>query len=80
MKLTRREFAGLTLAAAASAALSTTPALAGSARKGTLSGRRGYTASGTVKVKKEGGKTKVVLNTVGTRSLFCMLSKTSFVL
>ena len=61
MKLTRREFAGLTLAAAASAALGTTPALAGSARKGTLSGRRGYTASGTVKVKKEGGKTKVVL-------------------
>ena len=61
MNVTRRQFAGLTLAAAATATLGTTPALAGSARKGSLSGRRGYNVSGTVKVKKEGGKTKVVL-------------------
>ncbi len=61
MNFTRRQFAGLTLAAVASTTLSTTPALAGSARKGSLSGRKGYTASGTVKVKKEGGKTKVIL-------------------
>ncbi|MEO1143462.1 MAG: DM13 domain-containing protein [Pseudomonadota bacterium] len=62
MNVTRRQFAGLTLAAAATATLGSTPALAGSARKGSLSGRRGYNVSGTVKVKKEGGKTKVVLN------------------
>ena len=61
MNVTRRQFAGLTLAAAATATLGTAPALAGSARKGSLSGRRGYNVSGTVKVKKEGGKTKVVL-------------------
>ena len=61
MNFTRRQFDGLTLAAAASATLNTTSVLAGSGRKGTFSGRKGYTASGTVKVKKEGGKTKVVL-------------------
>jgi len=61
MNFTRRQFAGLTLAAAAGTALSTTSAFAGSARKGSLTGRKGYTASGTVKVKKEGGKTKVIL-------------------
>ena len=61
MNVTRRQFAGLTLAAAATATLGATPSLAGSARKGSLSGRRGYNVSGTVKVKKEGGKTKVVL-------------------
>ncbi|MEM9276966.1 MAG: DM13 domain-containing protein [Pseudomonadota bacterium] len=64
MDITRRQFAGLTLAAASTIALgTTTPSLAGSkARKGTLSGRRGYNVSGTVKVKKADGKTKVVLS------------------
>jgi len=63
MNVTRRQFAGLTLAAAASVSLGATPSLAGSkARKGSLSGRKGYTVSGTVEVKKSGGKTKVVLH------------------
>ncbi len=62
MTFTRRQFAGLTLAATATAALGATPALAGSdVRKGTLSGRQGYNVTGTVKVKKVDGKTKVVL-------------------
>lgn len=61
MNISRRQFAGLTLGAASTLALGATPSLAGSARKGTLSGRKGYTASGTVKVKTEGGKTKVIL-------------------
>ncbi len=60
MNLTRRQFAGLTMAAA-SATLGATSVLAGSGRKGTFSGRQGYTAAGTVKVKKEGGKTQVIL-------------------
>lgn len=60
MTLTRRTFAGLTLAATA-ATLVATPTLAGSkARTGSLSGRKGYTVTGDVKVKKEGGKTTVV--------------------
>ena len=60
MTLTRRTFAGLTLAAAATG-LAATPTLAGSkTRTGSLSGRKGYNVTGTVKVKKEGGKTTVV--------------------
>ena len=61
MTITRRQFGGLTLAAA-TVALGATPSLAGDARKGSLSGRKGYNVSGTVKVKKVGGKTKVVLS------------------
>jgi len=61
MNITRRQFAGLTLGAASTVALGITPSLAGgSARKGSLSGRKGYTAKGTIKVKTEGGKTKVI--------------------
>lgn len=60
MMLTRRTFAGLTLTTAA-AALVATPTLAGSkSRTGSLSGRKGYNVNGSVKVKKEGGKTTVV--------------------
>lgn len=61
MNFTRRQFAGLTLAAAASATLGATTSVFAASRKGTLSGRKGYTAAGTVKVKKEGGKTQVIL-------------------
>ncbi|WP_317057622.1 DM13 domain-containing protein [Roseovarius rhodophyticola] len=62
MTVTRRQFAGLTLAAAAATTLGATPSFAGSdVRKGSLSGRQGYNVSGTVKVKKVDGKTKVVL-------------------
>lgn len=61
MNVTRRQFAGLTMAAASSVALGTTPSFAGdNTRKGSLSGRNGYNVSGTVKVKKAGGKTKVI--------------------
>ena len=62
MSISRRQFSGLTVAAAASLALSSVPALAGSKRKGSLSGRKGYSVQGTVKVKKEGGSTKVVFS------------------
>lgn len=63
MNITRRQFAGLAVAGAASAAMGAVPAFAGAnARKGTLSGRKGYNVSGTVKVKKVDGKTKVVLS------------------
>jgi len=63
MNVTRRQFAGLTLAAASTVAFGASPALAGAdVRKGTFSGRKGYQASGTVKVKKKDGKTKVVLS------------------
>ena len=62
MALTRRQFAGVTLAATAAVALGVNPALAGSgARTGSLSGRKGYNVSGSVQVKKVGGKTTVVL-------------------
>lgn len=61
MLITRRHFAGLTLAAAATA-LGAAPSFAASdIRKGTLSGRQGYTVSGTVKIKKKDGKTVVHL-------------------
>jgi|GEM_PF-2313903 len=62
MNITRRQFAGLTLGAASTVVLGATPSLAGDgARKGTFSGRKGYIAKGTVKVKTKGGKTKVIL-------------------
>lgn len=61
MRLSRRQFAGLSLATAA-AALTATPSLAGAkTRQGTLSGRKGYKVSGTIKVEKAGGKTTVIL-------------------
>lgn len=62
MSLTRRQFAGLSLAAAATATLGATPSFAAdSKRTGKLSGRKGYKVSGTVRVEKSGGTTKVVL-------------------
>ncbi len=62
MQISRRQFAGLTLAAATTATLGVTPSFAGAdGRKGSLSGRKGYKVSGTVEVKKDGGTTKVVL-------------------
>ena len=62
MPITRRQFAGGALAAAAAVTLGAAPSLAGSdVRKGSLSGRKGYNVSGSVQVKKVGGKTKVVL-------------------
>lgn len=60
MSLTRRQFAGLVVGTTAAVATGSLPALAGSKRKGSLSGRKGYNVKGTVQVKKEGGKTKVV--------------------
>lgn len=48
--------------AATGAALVAAPSFAGSkTREGSLSGRKGYNVSGTVKVTKEGGKTVVSL-------------------
>ena len=61
MNLSRRQFAGLSLASAATLALSQ-PSLAGSARQGEFSGRQGYDVKGTVKVKTEGGQTTVTLS------------------
>ncbi|MEO1467508.1 MAG: DM13 domain-containing protein [Pseudomonadota bacterium] len=62
MTLSRRQFAGLTLATVATAALGVAPARAGdTARKGTFSGRQGYNVVGSVQVTKSGGKTQVVL-------------------
>ncbi|MEO9492896.1 MAG: DM13 domain-containing protein [Roseobacter sp.] len=62
MSLTRRQFAGLSLVTTAAVALGAAPSLAGSKeRTGSLSGRKGYKVSGSVAVKKDGGKTKVVL-------------------
>ncbi|MEO1065859.1 MAG: DM13 domain-containing protein [Pseudomonadota bacterium] len=61
MSLNRRQFAALALSAATVSTLGVSTASAGSARKGTFSGRKGYNVSGSVSVKKDGGKTKVVL-------------------
>ncbi|MEX0339357.1 MAG: DM13 domain-containing protein [Arenibacterium sp.] len=62
MTLSRRQFTSLALTAAAAVSVGATPSFAGGAeRKGSLSGRRGYNVTGTVKVKTEGGQTKVVL-------------------
>lgn len=62
MTISRRQFSGVALAAVAAVTLGATPSIAGSdSRKGSLSGRKGYKVSGTVKVKKVDGKTKVVL-------------------
>ncbi len=61
MTITRRKFTGLALATAtATVAMGATPLFAADST-GQLSGRKGYNVSGTVKVKKEGGKTLVVL-------------------
>ena len=63
MTISRRQFAGLSLASAAAITLGAAPSFAADgARKGSLSGRRGYNVSGTVKVEKVGGKTKVVFS------------------
>lgn len=63
MNISRRHFGSLALAAASTLAVSASPVLAGSSvRQGTLSGRRGYKAGGTIQVKKDGGKTKVILS------------------
>ena len=63
MSITRRQFTSLSLATALTAAAGATPLLAGSKdRTGSLSGRRGYNVSGTVKVKSSGGKTTVSLS------------------
>jgi len=67
MNISRRKFSGLALSAVSSMIVATNSAFAGAARKGSLSGRKGYKVSGTVQVKKEGGKTKVVL---GSNYLF----------
>ena len=60
MTLSRRRFAGLTLASAASFVIAK-PSFAGSARQGELTGRQGYNVKGTVQVKTDGGQTTVVL-------------------
>lgn len=61
MSLTRRQFTGFSVATAAAAIFGATPSFAASkVRKGTLSGRQGYKASGTVVVEKDGGATKVI--------------------
>lgn len=63
MTFTRRQFAGLGLATAAAATLGATPSFAAaSKRSGSLSGRSGYKVSGTISVKREAGKTKVILD------------------
>ena len=63
MTITRRQFAGLTLATAAAASVGATASLAGAAksRTGSLSGRKGYNVSGSVEVTTVDGKTKVIL-------------------
>lgn len=61
MNVTRRHFAGLTIAATTAASVGALPAIAGDGREGSLSGRKGYTVVGTVEVKKVGGKTIVAL-------------------
>ncbi|MEO0780216.1 MAG: DM13 domain-containing protein [Pseudomonadota bacterium] len=60
MTLSRRQFAGLTLASAASLVIAK-PSFAGSARQGELTGRQGYNVKGSVQVKTDGGQTTVVL-------------------
>ncbi|MEM7596849.1 MAG: DM13 domain-containing protein [Pseudomonadota bacterium] len=60
MTLSRRQFAGLTLASAATLVLAK-PSFAGDTRQGELSGRQGYNVKGTVQVKTDGGKTTVTL-------------------
>lgn len=60
MSITRRQFAGLVISAAAATTLGAGPALAGG-RKGTFKGLNGHVTSGHVTVKKEGGKTVVIL-------------------
>lgn len=66
MTLSRRQFAGLTLASAATLVLAK-PSFAGSARQGELSGRQGYNVKGTVQVNSDGGQTVV---TFGSNYVF----------
>jgi len=61
MTLTRRQFAGLAVGTTVAVATGTMPALAGSKRTGSLSGRKGYNVKGSVTVKKSGSGTKVIL-------------------
>ncbi|MEO1026651.1 MAG: DM13 domain-containing protein [Pseudomonadota bacterium] len=61
MTLTRRQFAGAALGAAAFLTLGAKTASAGGTKRtGSLSGRQGYAATGTVQVETVDGKTKVV--------------------
>ncbi|MEM7521933.1 MAG: DM13 domain-containing protein [Pseudomonadota bacterium] len=60
MNLSRRQFAGLTLASAATLAFAR-PSFAGATRQGQLSGRQGYQVKGTVQVSSNGGQTTVTL-------------------
>lgn len=62
MSLTRRNFIALTASTLAAGAAGIPPAFAGSARKGTFSGRSRHVTKGTVTLKKQGGKTVVVLS------------------
>ena len=62
MKISRRNFVSLTATAVAATSLGATASFAASkTRTGSLSGRKGYNVSGGVKVVKDGGTTKVVL-------------------
>ena len=62
MRLSRRQFTGLTLVTAAAIATGARPVLAGEkVRTGALSGRKGYNVTGTVQVKHVDGTVKVVL-------------------
>lgn len=61
MTLSRRQFVGMTIMGTTSTMFGATPLLAAEKREGSLSGRQGYKVSGTVQVKKDGGKTVVVL-------------------
>ncbi|MEP5729234.1 MAG: DM13 domain-containing protein [Sulfitobacter sp.] len=63
MTMTRRQFTGLSISAAAAVTLGATPSFAGSKKRtGQLSGRQGYKVSGTISVKKDGDTTQVILN------------------
>ena len=59
--LSRRKFTGLAIATSVAAVGGALPALAGSTRSGSLSGRRGYNVEGTVRVVRKSGKTQVIL-------------------
>lgn len=61
MTFTRRQFASVALGAAAALTLGATTASAGGTKRtGSLSGRKGYAASGTVQVETVDGKTTVI--------------------
>lgn len=62
MTLSRRQFASVALGAAAALTLGSNAAVAGGAKRtGTLSGRKGYAATGTVQIETVDGKSKVIL-------------------